>query len=149
MIRDARQALVRHFERRGIDLPGVNASRIVALMISWYQTERADDGAPLEEDGDGLLFHYGTYSFEGPATFQYGVTRQLIRYEDGEQCIWQLSLTLHYEPTPESKALEREIWCFSVDDVPAWRAATDASPATSHVARRDPLRVTLDFEQAC
>jgi len=33
-------------------------------MIHWYETIGAVDAAPSDEDGDGLLFHWGTYELE-------------------------------------------------------------------------------------
>ncbi len=86
-----------------------------------------------------------------PRTFQYDVTRQLISHDGDEQVIWQLSFTLHYEPTPALENLfgDQEIWCFTKAAIPKWRSAIQASPATSYVAQRRPLRTALTFEQTC
>jgi hypothetical protein len=151
MIRDARRSLEEHASHQGLDLAFIDPAGAVDVMIHWYETVGADDAAPSDEDGDGLLFQWGTYEFEEPRTFQYNLTRQLISYEDDEQVIWQLSLTLHYEPSTESGNLrgDRTIWCFARADIPAWRAAVRASAASSYVARRRPVHAAVTFEQVC
>ena len=150
MISGAREAFLRYCARNGTDLSELDAPRAVTLMLGWYEAEHADDAAPIDEDGDGLLYQWGTWGFDCPATFQYDLTRQFL-HDCAEGCIWQLSLTLHYQPEPESEALPQEapLWCFGTNDVPALRAAISTSAATLYVARLRPVRVTLDLEDVC
>jgi len=150
MISGAREAFLRYCAQHGTDLIELDALHAATLMLGWYEVERADDAAPIDEDGDGLLFQRGTWDFDGPATFQYDLTRQFL-HGCPEGCLWQLSLTLHYEPEPESEALPEEapVWCFGTKDVASLRSAISTSAATAHVARRRPVRVTLDLEDPC
>lgn len=150
IISDSRDAFLRYCAEHGSDLTELDAARAVTVMLGWYEVERADDAAPFDHDGDGLLFQWGTWGFDDPATFQYGLTRQFLHNCD-EGCLWQLSLTLHYTPDPESDALPEEgpVWCFGTKDVPALRSAISTSAATAHVGRRRPVRVTLDLEDPC
>ena len=88
-------------------------------------------GLATQDDPAAATGHCGRWvwmrpaDFESPATFQYALTRQFIEYDGDEQRSWQLSLTLHYERTPESEALRQAeaVWCFSREDVSALRAA--------------------------
>ena len=136
-------------DMNSLDLAVIGPAAAIDIMIQWYETVRAVDAAPSDEDGDGLLFQWGTD--EQPPTFRYTLTRQLISRQDGEQDIWQLSLTLHYEASTESRNLpgDRAIWCFTTAAIPAWRAAIRASAASTFVADRLPIRATLSFEPAC
>jgi hypothetical protein len=150
MIGDSREAFLRYCAQHGCDLTELDAAKAVTVMLDWYEVERADDAASLDQDGDGLLFQWGAWDFDAPATFQYNLTRQFL-HDCDEGCLRQLSLTLHYAPEPESDALASEppVWCFGTKDVPALRSAISTSAATAHVARRRPVRVTLDLEAPC
>jgi hypothetical protein len=151
MIRDAQRNLVDLASLHGPDLASLDPSEAVDIMIHWYETMEAVDAVPDDEDGDALLFQWGSFEFEHPRTFQYDVTRQLISSDGDEHVVWQLSLTLHYEPTPESDDVrgDRYIWCFTKADIPTWRAAVQGSAATTYVAQRRPLRAAVTFEQTC
>jgi hypothetical protein len=151
MIRDAQRNLVDLASQRGLDLASLGPSEAVDIMIHWYETTEAVDAAPHDEDGDALLFQSGSFAFEHPRTFQYDITRQLISSDGDDQVVWQLSLTLHYEPTPESENLRGDtgIWCFAKADIPTWRVAVQTSAATSYVAQHRILRAAVTFDQAC
>jgi hypothetical protein len=151
MISDARRNLEEYTSRRGLDLTSLDPSGAIDVMIQWYETVRAVDAAPSNEDGDGLLLQSGTYAFEQPETFQYTIIRQFISRDDDADYIWQLSLTLHYEPSPESRDLEgdKAVWCFTKAEIPTWRATVQESAATEYVVGRRPARATVTFEQVC
>jgi len=150
LIRQAREHLERRAANHRIDLTSLDGPAAVDLILGWFEEERADDAVPLEEDGDGILFQWGTYKFAGSATFQYDVTRQFTLEDDGERELWQLSLRLQFAPTPESAALgENYHWCFDPTHVPELRQAIELSPATGYVSARRPGKVTLEFFDAC
>jgi hypothetical protein len=151
MIRDAQRNLMDVASQHGLDLASLDPSEAVDIMIHWYETMEAVDAAPNDEDGDALLFQWGSFEFEHLRTFQYDITRQMISSDGDEQVVWQLSLTLHYEPTPESENLrgDKDFWCLAKAGIQTWRAAVQASAATSYVTQRRPLRVAVTFEQAC
>ena len=73
-------------------------------MIDFYASIRAEDVAPDEYGGDMLLFQWGIYAWH---TFDYDITRQLCNEDaastNADAHIWQLSLTLHYAPTADSR----------------------------------------------
>jgi hypothetical protein len=52
-----------------------------------------EDAAGLEQDGDGVLARYGTYSTLGRPMFELDLTRQFTEPGDDRE-IWQLSCTL-------------------------------------------------------
>ena len=118
-------------------------------MVEFYIERRADD-ANIDEDGDMLLFQWGTYDWGDGPSFEYDVTRQFtIQGEDDEDEIWQLSLTLHY---PESEVASRagagDRWCCSPDEVDGFVLFVEHAPATAFARERLPERVELHFEPA-
>jgi len=118
---DARSALDKWADQRGVDIATLDARRALALALDWYVGERATDAHPLDEDGDGLLIEWGTFSFESPPTFQYSVCRQLITDDEAdadEQAIWQVRLTVHYAVEAATSDLNGSTWIFDPADAP-------------------------------
>ncbi|WP_405860130.1 hypothetical protein OG361_35260 [Streptomyces sp. NBC_00090] len=62
---------------------------------------------PDTPDADGLLFQYGTYAFDGPATFTLDLTRQFeVSDSDGDYDHYvQVHCELRYGLTPALEAL--------------------------------------------
>jgi hypothetical protein len=111
----------------------------------------ADDAAPADEDEDGVLAQFGTYTFRGTPEFDTDLTRQFVGQRQQDPPLWQLSCTVHWDPTPETAALaEGNLWSFgmSLDDffaqaaaLPGWAWAL-SGPATA----RD---LEICFEEVC
>ena len=90
----------------------LSAANGIGHMMLFYLRVRADD-CSLDNDGDMLLFQWGTYDWGTGPTFQINMTRQfLITKSDGDEEMSQLSLTFHY-PTDGHTALlgKGNRWC--------------------------------------
>lgn len=109
---------------------------------------RAFAEVPVACADDSLLFQAGTFAFTGPELFSLYLTRQFTHEEDGEYAgMEQLHCILYYEPAPELRTLDRNLWstaCASLEDffarveaMPEFRI-----PAHGHV----PLRVEVEQE---
>jgi len=96
-VNDARAAFDGFVSAAGVDLADLAAADAVDLMLEWYSVERADD-ADLSDGGDMLLYQWGTYDWGNGPSFQLDITRQLIAVAGSDDDIWQLSVTLHFEP---------------------------------------------------
>jgi hypothetical protein len=145
----ALESLERRAAVRGIDLESLSADTAVDLVLGWFRDDRVDDARPLDQDGDGILFQWGTYDFfnDGP-TFQYDLTRQMALSEGAEVRLLHLSVTLHYTATPGTTALgSGEEWCFSPESIPQLRRVIELSPATAYASTRRPTKVTLDLSE--
>jgi hypothetical protein len=130
-----------------VSIEGTDAATLVGLIVAWYESVRAEDSASLDKDGDGLLFQWGTYDFGSGRSLRYGVTRQFITAGD-DGAMWQLAAVLLFEPTAEAEATgSGEFWCFSPDDLGAFREAVASSPATAHVATRSAVGMDLWLEE--
>jgi len=148
---DGRSALERFVSVRGGDLSSIDAATAVDVMISWYESERVDDVVGFEDGGDMLLFQWGTDDVWGKGpTFKYNLTRQFIRAdEEGDDAIWQLSVTLHYPPNDQTEALGmNHRWCPHPAAANAFRTSIEAAEATVLACRTTPSRVEIWFALA-
>jgi hypothetical protein len=117
------------------------------LMCDWYELQRADD-VSLEQDGDMLLFQWGTYSWNGGA-FSYDFTRQFtLDNADDDASIWQLSLTVLFAATDKSESIgSGNRWCASPNELGDYRSFVASSVATSVAQAQRSTGTCLTFEQ--
>ena len=122
-------------------------------MLDFYRDKRAS-GCALEEDGDMLLFQWGTYEWArlplGSGTdkvFDLNLTRQLILDERGEDDdIWQLALNFKFEPSGELGALGRDNkWCHTLQELPPFREYVLASAPVTTCSNLQIGRRTLEY----
>lgn len=149
------------FEQRlspgGRSASALTAAEGVEAMLAFYASERCD-GCVLEEDGDMLLFQWGTYNWGDSTHFELNITRQLMpggedgdgggeEDEDGDEGILQLSLTFRFPPAAELQALgSGNEWCDTPSGLPAFRAHIDACPAFERVGSLVPSEVALHLD---
>ena len=142
--RAARTRFLKRLEAAGLSLDALTPTAGVEAMLAYYAEERAD-GRPFEEDGDMLLFQWGTYDWgDGPA-FEVDITRQLIRTDTREKEIWQLRLIFRFEPSVGLKAGERNRWCGSLEELSEFRKFVTKSAALKAVAQQPPMSVELRY----
>ena len=115
----------------------LTAAELVDAVLEFYQSVRVD-GCVLEEDGDMLLFQWGTYDWGKGKHFSFGVTRQIIwTDEEGEQEMRKLMHELRLPPDGALAALERgDQWCDSPSPrtLKKFRAFIEKSPAFKALA---------------
>jgi hypothetical protein len=133
----------------GLRVQDIDAASALDLMTEFFDTTDVTGLAP-DAPGDMLLFQTGTYDWGQGPSFQYDLTRQLIAAEppdQGDDAFWQLSLTLHYEPTSETAALASET---------LWAEPAELTSFVNHVASSDayayardavPIRVEIHYSQ--
>jgi hypothetical protein len=133
---------------RGLAVASLDAFAAVDAMIEFYVTRRAED-TNLTRDGDMLLFQWGTYDWGNGPSFRYDITRQFIAGLGDDEDFWQLSLTLHYEPSDATQALgSGNRWCSVPDDAEDFKAFIREHPSSDYAASATPQRVELDLEPA-
>lgn len=149
-IAQAQASLDRFALSDNVDLRQAPTSALVETMIAWYIAERANDALGFDQDGDMLLFQWGTFDWGDGPSFQYGLTRQLISaHELDNDAIWQLGVTRHYEPTDQTQYLASgERWCPTPAQVPAFRAFIGGCPASAFASTSVPTRTEIRFELA-
>ena len=143
LIRESRDVLLGLLAEEGIrcGLVDVPTPETFLSVFLRFAAITVDDAGSVEEDGDGLLAQFGTYSFRGRREFSADLTRQLIAGDHPDATMWQLSCTFHWQPTPRTDELgSGQLWSFGkstarfLDEVRAlpgwaWALATPARPA--------------------
>lgn len=133
--------------RRQRTLEELAAPEVVRVMTEWYAEQRAD-GVELDEDGDMLLFQWGTWSWHG-GLFGYGLTRQFIAAGAEDDDIWQLSVTLLFPSSSDTAACgSGDRWCDRPSDLEEFTRFVESLPATEVVSRLQPTRIEVGLQQA-
>ncbi|SRR6266511_1878011 len=144
---DAREHFEQFLASKARSATLLDASSAVEYAIDFYINVRADD-VDVDDDGDMLLFQWGTYDWGNGPAFEYDITRQLVTEtsgsEDADNAFWQLSLTLQYEPNDETQALgSGEKWCSGLAEIDELREVIETAPATLYARRSIPRTVKL------
>ena len=153
----------RFIAQGGAELDNLSPARALELTTTFYATQRVA-GAYLHDDGDMLLFHWGTYAIDGRLQFRFHLTRQfvwasrverfvrlrLLRWESADiTTMTQLHLTLSFAPVAELAELGTgNYWCHHPDDVLQFREKVVSSAPYLRLAElRLTPRVELHFER--
>jgi len=140
--RAAKTRFLKRLEAAGLALEDLTPSAGVEAMLSYYADERAE-GCPVADDGDMLLFQWGTYDWgEGPA-FEVDLTRQLIHTDTKAEKVRQLRLTFRFEPSVGAAAGEQNRWCLSPAGLAEFREFVIASEGLRAAERQRPVSVRL------
>jgi len=117
-------------------------------MLDFYNDERADD-CRIEDDGDMLLFQWGTHDWGQGRWFDLNITRQFIPAGRDDDEIFQLSVTAKYSPTADLDGLgSGSKWCGSLDDFPQFDEFVSASDALKRLTGKSCDKVDLTYNQA-
>ena len=99
-------------------------SSILLDFLSFYSEYRIE-GTDLSQDGDMLLFQWGTYDFGNGEHFEFDITRQIIFPEEMEpeyEGIQQLHVTFKFLPTAETNTLSNgNKWCTSPSELESFK----------------------------
>jgi hypothetical protein len=103
-------------------------------------------------DADGLLFQYGTYSFDGPRLFTLDLVRQFeISDSDGEHDHYvQLHCELRYAPTPALEVLGSfDSWFFhdAGEDLEGWSRSLTERAAWTTIKTLQPAEIRVYQER--
>jgi hypothetical protein len=122
---------------------------IVACMLDFYRDERVAD-CRIEDDGDMLLYQWGTYDWGQGRWFDLNITRQFIPAGgDDDQGIFQLSLSMKYTPTPDLDALgSGNRWCGSPGELSEFSDFVKSSAALKAVTGRPCDKFKVEYSQA-
>jgi hypothetical protein len=120
----------------------------IALMLAFYQDERAD-GCEIDEDGDMLLYQWGCYDWGQGESFEFNITRQFMDAAGEDEEIRQLSLTFKFKPSDSLRKLaDGNRWCHVPDEIREFRSFIESSAAYKAVAKAKPAAVTLELQVA-
>ncbi len=129
----------------GAPIERIGHLQAIDQMLDFYEGERASDAAPIDEEGDLLLFQWG----EGDYGFHLRLTRQFIGMDaDGDQAIFQLIADFHFDPTDELEEIDSgSEYCMSPEDLGDFREALLRSPAYEACFNETPVSAELRWEE--
>jgi hypothetical protein len=149
--------LVAFRQRAGVKVERMPLPVGFETLINFYEECRVADALPLEEDGDMLLFQWGTYDWGQGESFEINLTRQIIFPADEEDNIsgdddpeiWQLRLTYYFSPQDALRSLgEGNLWCEHPNNLASFRATVLSSPQVAVAAKHQSKIVELLWESA-
>jgi hypothetical protein len=146
--RSAKKRFLQMIQGTGHELSALLPAEGIRLMLEFYAKERAD-GCAIDEDGDMLLYQWGTYDWGKGEFFEFNITRQFMDAAGEDEDIRQLSLTFKFKPSEALRKLtDGNRWCAAPDEVDEFRTFIEASDAFTVVANQKSTDVSLDLRVA-
>lgn len=141
---------VKIFEGRHLAAAGKDASSIRLLLDSVWSFYRHEKPEGLvEQDGDMLLFQYGTHDWGAGPLFEFELTRQFVELErDGDDDVYsQFRLTCYYALNEKLSALGRENrWCADVSGLEIFAAWVEAPPVLEAIRDEPRLKTEISWK---
>jgi hypothetical protein len=133
-------------ESRGGALPALTVRTGAAEMLSFYESVSPTGCA--NENGDMLVFQWGTYNWGDGTQFEINITRQFIESAaEDDDAISQLQLTFKFPPDKDTAALgDGNRWCESQSETQQFREFIFSSRAFLANADLDPPGVSVHHE---
>jgi hypothetical protein len=133
-----------HGEIQSLSLPDS-----VDCFLRFYAEVHASRVTNETENGDVLLFQYGSYDFGKGLDFHFDLTRQFISEEAADDgAISQLHLTFLFAPSDEFHAVGvHTLWCYRREELPRFRDEILSSQAFLLARAYLPKSVTVLWEQ--
>jgi hypothetical protein len=148
LAKDAKAEFEGLLRARRTSLSSLSPRQAFDCMTSFFRDARVQD-CDAEMDCDMLLLQWGTYDWGRGARFEFDVTRQMIPSGGDDDDVWQLHLTVRFEPDDDLRSLGAgNRWCHSVDQLEAFVDFVVGSEPFLSVADRAGGKVALDYELA-
>jgi hypothetical protein len=135
-------------EQSGVSRDRLTSSDGIRLMLDFYRQSRFEN-CPIEENGDMLLYQWGTYNWGLGPFFQCDIGRQFIESEfEGDDGMSQLSLCFYFYPSEELEELKSgDRWCESPNELGNFESYIKESRAYTKVANMKPARVEILYSK--
>lgn len=124
-----------------------NPERLFSLVLDLYEGMRID-GTDLDEDGDMLLFQWGSYDWGQGLHFELDLTRQAIPAGEEDPPIVQLHCTYRYDPAQFDDIVSGNRWCHNPSELHEFRQFVLSSEALRRAASRPQISFELELEDA-
>jgi hypothetical protein len=145
----AKTRFLKRLAEAGLSLSELTPLTGVEAMLSYYAEERADSCDP-NDDGDMLLFQWGTNDWgDGPA-FEVNIIRQFIDTEADDDTPRQLSLMFRFDSAVALARLKSgNKWCGSPSELAAFRQFVSSTKTLRAVGQELPASVELRYARTC
>jgi hypothetical protein len=135
---------------KAINLDGLSLSDFPRLLIDYHKDVEFPD-ISRADDGDMLLFQYGTYDWGDGRFFEIDFTRQFYQLftdtEDHE--VIQQRFTFYFEPTNFQQIASFNIWSNAVAGLAEFEAAIVNSQGYQKALSHRPERFEISIDNAC
>jgi len=130
----------------GGSLPELTVRQGVSRMLEFFELVPAEEC--VDDQGDMLLFQWGTYDWGDGKHFSINITRQFIESEmEDDDAISRLQLTFKFPPTNENATLgSGNRWCKGKSDIGDFRIFVFSSKAFAVEADSDAPTVFVHHE---
>ena len=124
-----------------------NPERLFSAVLGFYEDTRIE-GTNLDDDGDMLLFQWGSYDWGQGLQFELDLTRQAIPAGQEDSPIRQLRCTYRYDPTHFNDIVAGSQWCHSPSQLDEFRQFVLGSRALRRAVGRPQNSFELSLEDA-
>ena len=146
--RAIKKRFLKRIEEAGHKLNSLPITEGIEAMLRFYEEERVD-GCDIDEEGDMLLFQWGSNDWGEGEFFEVEIARQLMDQAGEDEDVRQLRLIYRFAPDAKLRKLEDgNQWCSSLDEVDAFRTFIHSSQAFKAGVKLDPVEITLEFGAA-
>jgi hypothetical protein len=140
-------AFNRFGEGKGTKVDSLSLSDFPRLLIDYYQEVEFTE-VDRADDGDMLLFQYGTYDWGNGPFFEVDFTRQFYQFftdaEDHE--ILQQSFTFYFDPEPFRHIDSFNLWSNAVASLSEFEGAIVNSQGYREAVAQRPQRFEISIE---
>lgn len=144
----AKEELEKFLAGRGVTLGRLTPSQGMQAMLAFYAAVRVMD-CDLDQDGDMLLFQWGTFDWGAGVRFEVDITRQFMAGCGEDDAIWQLRLAFAFPPSDLLRAIGKgDRWCPSPAEIGDFAGFIESHPALAAVGGRSDAKITLHYERA-
>jgi hypothetical protein len=139
-------AFEKFVENRGGALSALTVRTGAAAMFSFYESVRPT--GCTDDNGDMLLFQWGTYNWGDGIQFEINLTRQFIESgAEDDDAISQLQLTFKFPPDKDTAGLGNgNRWCNSQSETQKFREFIFSNRAFLATADKEPPGVSVHHE---
>lgn len=117
------------------------------VVLDYYQSSRIE-GTSLEDDGDMLLFQWGSFDWGQGQWFEVDLTRQAIEADAEDGSIQQLRCTFRYESGDFSDIEAGNRWCYSPNEVEDFRLFVIGSATVRRASELTHTSLEIQIENA-
>lgn len=122
----------------------LDIKQLIKLVLHLYKTCRVDN-TDLEEEGDMLIFQWGSHHLNENDYFTIDITRQII-YKSDEDIMQQLEVIFKYPAnlfTPTFSADNQ--WCAAPNEVNDFEGFIEQNNAFKWAIKNKPLAVGINL----
>lgn len=144
-IDDAQNLLNRLITEKGLKLEDITLNDGLCIFNTYYHDYRFEN-CNLEEDGDMLLYEWGTYSWNDNL-FQISLGRQFIsNFADGDEAFKQLHLIFFYPEGTFNKDLSGNKWFSNPNNTDEIISFVSNQDIFKSLLDSKPVKVEIDFD---